>query len=251
MTATLTEIRRHPVKALGAETLARAELREGKPIAFDRRWAIAHSGAGSPDADGWMAPRNFVTQKHVPALAAVTAAFEEATGQLALAHPDRPPLTVRPDAPDDARALTDWIGPLADAVRPGPYRLLTRADGAMTDDPDAGIHIGSTATLRAVSEAAGHPLSRARFRANLWVDGWAPYEEFDLVGRRVRIGGALLEIIERTGRCAATMANPSTGRRDIDLPAVIQRYWGHTDFGVYARVVEGDTLAPGDPVSVA
>jgi hypothetical protein len=40
------------------------------------------------------------------------------------------------------------------------------------------------------------------------------------------------------------------GKRDMAIPAALQRAWGHADFGVYARVVAGGTIAVGDPVKI-
>ena len=59
-----------------------------------------------------------------------------------------------------------------------------------------------------------------------------------------------LEVLKRTERCAATNVDPDTGKRDMAIPAALQRAWGHTDFGIYARVVADGTIAIGDPVKI-
>ncbi|MGI9393180.1 MAG: hypothetical protein ACR2OY_00900 [Boseongicola sp.] len=48
-------------------------------------------------------------------------------------------------------------------------------------------------------------------------------------------------------RCKATMANPDTGRRDLDTLGLLDDL-GHQEFGVYAEVIEGGTLSVGDAV---
>ncbi len=55
---------------------------------------------------------------------------------------------------------------------------------------------------------------------------------------------------ERTERCAATNVDPATGARDMDIPAVLARKWGHTDFGVYARSSMAGTIARGEIVEI-
>jgi uncharacterized protein YcbX len=111
------------------------------------------------------------------------------------------------------------------------------------------VSINSHATLGAVGEQAGETLSMHRWRGNLWIEGLAPWEEFDLVGRTLRVGSATLEVKERITRCKATMANPETGRRDVDTLAAL-RTWGHQDFGIYAAVTGGGTIRTGDPVEI-
>ncbi|MGR3586548.1 MAG: MOSC domain-containing protein, partial [Pseudooceanicola nanhaiensis] len=98
---------------------------------------------------------------------------------------------------------------------------------------------------------AGAPLSPHRFRGNLWVEGWAPFEEFDLIGRTLRIGAAELEIRARITRCKATCANPETGLRDVDTLALLNGTYGHQDFGVYALVTRPGEIAAGDTVEIA
>jgi hypothetical protein len=50
------------------------------------------------------------------------------------------------------------------------------------------------------------------------------------------------------GRCRATGANPETGQQDADTMAALEGGFGHTDFGIYARVTRGGTVALGDEV---
>ncbi len=248
MSARVAALYRHPVKSLGEEGLGAVALEAGRAMPWDRVWAVAHGGSAfDPEAPAWVEPRNFVTQTHIPELARIRAAFDEGSGRLTLSHPARPEIALAPESPEGAAALAEWIAPLA-PLRPGPYRLARLPEGALTDDPEAHISLANLATLRALEQAAGRPLAHIRFRMNLWVDGLAPWEEFDLLGREIAVGGARLEVVERTVRCNATAASPETGRRDLDIPRLLEARWGHCDFGVYARVAAGGRVALGDPL---
>ena len=118
----------------------------------------------------------------------------------------------------------------------------------MTDSDFPSLSLNSHASLRALSDLAGRELSMHRFRGNIWIDGLAPWEESDWVGRIVRIGSALISVEEHIRRCRATEVEPKTGRRDTGVLCLLEKGWGHTDFGVYARVVEGGEVHVGDPV---
>ena len=72
----------------------------------------------------------------------------------------------------------------------------------------------------------------------------------DWIGKRVRIGATLLEVRERVGRCKATMANPATGVVDVDTLRGLRDVVGEQDFGVFAVVLEGGKISPGDRVEV-
>lgn len=243
----LAEIYRHPVKSLGEESLEEVRLEPGRPLPWDRVWAVAHA-ASEWDAErpGWLHCRNFVTQRHVTALARTRIGWDCRRRLLSLSHPDRPDLSVDPDAPDGAEALTGWIAPLAGARQPGPYRLARLAEGAFTDGEDCHVSIASTASRRALAGIAGQPLEPIRFRMNLWLEGPAPWVELDMVGREIAIGAARLRIVSRCERCRATTANSATGESDVAVPTLLRRHLGHMDFGVYAQVVEGGAVRRGD-----
>ena len=93
-------------------------------------------------------------------------------------------------------------------------------------------------------------LQHIRFRMNLWIDGFPPYAELDWVGHEIEIGEARLKITARDKRCAATTANPATGKCDVDLPKLLHSEFGHMDFGVYAQVVRTGPVRLGDAVRV-
>jgi len=251
MSAQIGRIYRHPVKSLGEEARDEVTLSAGCTMPWDRAWAVTHgASAFDPGAPEWVKPTNFVTQTFVPALSQIGAAYDEGSGQLTLTHPARPEITLAPGTPDGAAALTDWLLPLAEDVRPGPYGLARLPGGAFTDDPDTHIAINSLASLRALEAAAGRPLAHIRFRGNFWLDGLDPWQEFEWVGQEISLGAARLEIIEPIVRCNATAANPETGQRDLPLPNLLEERYGHRDFGVYAQVIEGGPVRLGDPVTV-
>ncbi len=249
--AKLDALYRHPVKSLGEEALAQTTLTPGRGLPFDRSWAVALPKAEwDPQAPGWLHCRNFVTQRHVPALAQLKAAYNDQSRRLRLTHPDLPNLDVDPDDPSGANALTEWLTPLSGERQPGPYRLCRLLDGAFTDGEDAHVSIGLVSSRDALGEIAGVVLAPIRFRMNLWVEGLEPWAEFDLVDREMRVGSARLKIIERCERCNSTTANPLTGESDVQVPSFLRAHLGHLDFGVLAQVVEGGTIQPGDPVEI-
>jgi uncharacterized protein YcbX len=106
------------------------------------------------------------------------------------------------------------------------------------------------ASHRAVSQKIGRPVESERWRGNIWLDGLAPWEEFDWIGRDLRIGAAMLRIREPIVRCMHTTANPVSGIRDTDTLGALEDGWGHQDFGVNAEVVQSGTVSVNDPIEV-
>jgi uncharacterized protein YcbX len=246
----LAAIWRHPIMAHGVEPLDAVTLAPDSTMPWDRVWAIADSRAKiAPGSRDWGPCANFSRGAKSPRLMAIRARVDEAAGRIHLSHPDAPPLDVDPDAPEDARALVAWAAALADPDRPAPAFVVRAATG-MTDSAYPTLSLLNRASLTALAERAGKPLAEERFRGNLWLDGLAPFAEFALIGRDLRIGGATVRVTEAISRCKATAVDPATGIPDVDLLAALRAGWGHQDFGVYVRVTAGGRVARGDSATL-
>lgn len=242
MTPRLAEIRRHPVKSVGWEAVAASDLAPGAPMPMDRVWAVAHArSAFDFDRPFWAECGNFLRVTRSPRLAQVRAAWDG--GRLRLTHPDAALLDAAPET--DGDAIAAWAGALADDSQPGPWRLA-RAPQAMTDADAPWVSLASLASLRALGQRMGAALDPARFRANLWLDGLAPWEERGWIGREIALGPVRLRVTEAIVRCAATEANPETGRRDAPVVAALRAACGAPEFAVYAEVLTPGRVAVGD-----
>jgi len=211
---------------------------------FDRLWSVAHDAA-RVEPGVWSPCQNFSRVSKAPALMAVTIRLDEATETVTLSHPDRPDLTVNPDSDPDA--LIAWTVPLVPQNRALPSHVM-RLDGrGYTDSDFASVTLCNMASHHAVETHLKEALSIHRWRGNIWFDSQEPWVEFDWIDRDVRVGDSILRPLERTDRCLATTTNPDTGHRDIETLKALQSF-GHQDFSVRARVIEGGTIRPGDKV---
>lgn len=246
MTATLAHIFRHPIKAHGREELASVSLSAGQALPWDRHWAVAHA-ASHFDAEEpmWVSCANFQRAARTPALMAMTAAWDGA--RMRLAHPDLGEIDFDPET--EAARFLDWIAPISPTDRFRPVALV-RGPRAMTDSEFPSVSIKNLASNAALSAHMGVDLSIHRWRGNLWVDGLAPWAEVEWIGRDIRIGGAVLAVRERVGRCKATTANPDTGRVDADTLRALREVVGAQDFGVFAVVKTPGEIRPGDRVEL-
>lgn len=247
MNGRVARIRRHPIKSVGGEDLGRVRLGAARVLPGDREWAIL-TEAGAQHAGTaptrWLPKGCFLRGAAAPGLQAVQGGWA-GDGRLRLRHPDLPTLEIDPET--EGAALIDWLRPLWPAQRPAPVRLV-RAPTAWTDASRPWISILSLDSLRDLAGRLGFDPGIARWRANLWVEGWAPHAENDLIGRILSLGEVELRVTEAIGRCPATSADPATGRIDIDMPEALNAQFGHSDFGIYAEVVTGGEIALQDEI---
>ena len=236
---------RHPIKSHGRERIETVELVAGQTMPWDRHWAVTHERTKF-DGD-WVPCANFMIGVRTPALAGIWAELDEDAGRLTLRHDDLGEITFDPE--NDVERFLTWVKPLSADQSFEPTGLISGSVG-MTDSNYPTVSIMTEASHKAVEGRLGRPLEVARWRGNIWLEGTAPWEEFEWVGRDVQIGEAVLHVEEPIERCKHTMANPRTGRRDTDTLAVLREGWDHENFGVNATVTKGGRVAKGDLVKV-
>jgi uncharacterized protein YcbX len=247
-TGRVAHLVRHPIKSAGYELVDTAALTPGAAFPFDRVWAVAHAAARLAEPPTWAEKLQFLRGWGSADLMAIACAGDPDARRVTLSHPRRPTESFRPDDQADAARLIDWLRPLWPENRPEPARVIAVPGQAMTDQDQPLVSINSLSSLADLSARMGRDLSIHRWRGNIWVTGWKPWAELDLIGREIGIGTARLRVAEPIGRCRATGANPETGQQDADTMGALESLYGHTDFGVFARVVEGGTVALGNEV---
>ena len=185
------------------------------------------------------------------------ARYDATAEQLAIRLPDGRELAgaVRPDGRVEfdyhgtlvsGHLVADpWTAPLS-ALAGTEIRLVKLDEAGRVQG--APVTIVSTASLKRIAAEAGHDVDPRRFRMLFHVDGCDPHEEDTWLGRRVRIGNAVVRVVELVERCVVTTRDPATGNRDLDALALLKRYRGSIDFGVRARVERPGTVAVGDSV---
>ena len=248
MTATVANIWRHPIKSHGREEIPEAFLTEGKCLPWDRVWAVAHErSCFDVERPSWQPCTEFSIGSKSPRLQAITCFVDERLGKVTLSHPDRVDLTINPDDPADANYFIQWVMPVSNGSRMLPARLV-RGPQPMTDTSFRSISIINLASHAALEGEIGQSLSPNRWRGNIFIDGWKPWAERDMIGKSIRIGDAEFEIRENITRCMATTANTKTGERDADTLGALKNGFGHQEMGVYAVVTNSGHIRQGDQV---
>ena len=206
------ELWRYPVKSLQGEQLAEVEIGQGG-LQGDRRFALydVETGLG-------------LTARRVPELLFASASLAD-DGTVHITLPDGTPA-------EDDDALSAWLGRAVtlrsaeedvalryeDVVdfeheRRSEWAEFTGAAGPFHDSADFRVSLVSQTTIGS--------WDRRRFRSNVLLDGEG---EDGLVGRRVALGDALLDVGERIERCVmTTRPQPGGIERDLQVLRTIAR----------------------------
>jgi uncharacterized protein YcbX len=250
-TVTIERLWRYPVKGLSPERMSTAMLSPGDPIPGDRRYAIENGPSGfDPAAPKHLAKMHFLMLMRNERLATLRTRFDDATTTLEIGTGRE---TIRGDlSTAEGRARIEaFFGSFMPAELRGAPKVLEAPGFSFSDVARRVVSIINASSVTALEQRIGLPVDPLRFRGNLHVSGLPPWGEFDLVGKHLAAeGGPRLRVVKRIVRCAATDVDPVTGFRDMRIPRVLDEAYGHSDFGVYAEVVEGGELREGSTLRV-
>jgi hypothetical protein len=141
-----------------------------------------------------------------------------------------------------------FAGFCSDELR-GPPKILHGSGHSFSDVARKVVSIINLASVAELAGVIGASVDPLRFRANLYVEGWPAWREFEFLDHELAIGGSVrLKVVKRIVRCAATNVDPATGARDLTIPATLMQQYGHADCGIYAEVVAGGPIAVGDRI---
>ncbi len=228
-------------------------LTPGECLPQDRRFAVAlGSTMFDPQHPQWLPKTRFIMLMRDEKLALLQTRFDAETGVLTIAENGRELLRERLTEPAGCRAVaefyTNFLGPAVD----GPLRVVEAprhafADARRRPNATTGQYVSliNLASIAALETAMGTPVDPIRFRANIYFDGAPAWREHDWIGAEIALGAARLRVLSPITRCAATQVNPITAERDLDIPAALDRNFGHINMGIYAEVLSAGEIATG------
>lgn len=256
MPITVTGLAITPVKG--------TRLREVERIELDRHGVRENRRFFLIDRDDTM-----VNSTHLGALQSIVSEYSDTARRLVLHFPDGRVLeagvrlgdqvvTGFYGKPTRARLVRgEWSEAISSHVGQ-PLRLVEASEeGAVDRRGDGAVSLISRASLHGLAQQAQRDsVDPRRFRMLIELDGVASHEEDSWVGRRLRVGEAVLRGRGHVGRCVITTRNPETGEIDLQTLKVLGRYRRDLDttepvaFGIYGEIVEPGVIRVGDAVDV-
>jgi uncharacterized protein YcbX len=225
----LAGLRRFPVEPLGGESPSEARLVPGG-LSGERAFTVVYE-AGEP-----LRPADFAAclQFHVRFL---DANVVEDLGSWARVR--------SPDGSETPLSDPAWLAELSRRLG-RPARLQRSESAGETRE----LHLLSRPTLGFLERAYGHAMETARIRANFLVDvhGGKAFIEDEWVGRQIRLGDGLFEVVGPSRETLLTAVGPEAAG---DMPMVqgLLHVRGG-DLGVRLRTVSGQRVRVGDPVAL-
>jgi len=245
----VSHIYRYPIKGLSPQPVSEVVLQAGRPFPHDRLFALARPRSPiDMQVAKWAKKGLFVMLMLDEALAQVRTHLDVETLDFTVRQQDRQLLSVNLGSEAARGEVESFFEQLVPTLNGAPRLVRAETGGHFMDKPDNVVSLINLATVRSLEEQWGFEIDPLRFRANLYIDGVPPWEEFDWVGRDIVVGEAVMRVDRRNGRCGATNVNPASGRRDLDIPGSLRAAFGHKDLGVYLVVRKTGRIGVDDPV---
>jgi uncharacterized protein len=224
----VVSLHRHPVKSMLGESVPHLDV-DRRGCVGDRWWSVRTAtekiGSGKDT-------RRFSA---VPGLLRVRAGEQD--GAVLVTFPDGTRCAVT--GQEAADRLSRLVG----------QPVSFAQESVVSHFDDGPVSLLGHASVEAIAQERGEPVDPARFRANVLLDGLDAFAEEAWIGRRLRIGTAVLQVSMASTRCV--MVNAATA----DLPAqtgnlaAIGRR-NRTQLGVVATVVTPGRMNVGDVLAV-
>lgn len=247
----VTALYRYPVKGLSPERMEAIDLAPGRTLPGDRAYAIENGpGRFNPDEPKHLPKINFLMLMRNERLATLVTRFDVDTDTLTILRDGKQVARGQLSTKLGRSMIEQFLAAYMQADLRGAPHIVSAPGHSFSDVAKKCVHIVNLASVRELERVSGRAVDPLRFRPNIILDGLEPWTEFGWVDRSVAIGPVRLDVFTRTERCDATNVDPATGARDMAIPALLRRAYGHMHFGVYAMVASPGTIKPGDTASM-
>jgi hypothetical protein len=278
---TIAQLWRYPVKSMGGERLRSARL-SWRGIPGDRGWAVYDEARGGVTNAKRLPPLRTCRARYAaepvpgdrPPPAEITlpdgttvptgspgipGRLSELAGRavslraLGPAGDEAAPrVTTAGESPGTLRALMGILPgePEPDMSEFTPERLRLLRQGNFFDAFP--LHLLTRTTLRTLARVAPDPdWDERRFRPNLLIemDDGDGYPELAWVGRRLRAGGALIQVVTGCPRCVMVTLEGDGLPQDHRVMRTLVRETRHTA-GIYASVAGEGEVREGDAIEL-
>lgn len=220
----VTQLWRYPVKCMRGEALASTQFARGG-IPFDRRFALIDD---SPNSTHRGKPISATQHAGILGYGASVSG-----DSVVVSLPDGTVMDVT--EPGVAARLAEETG----------RQLTLREDSSGANHDEADVLVINEASVRQFALEWGQIVDDRRFRPNVVVGDEAAFAEESWIGRKLKVGGAVLDVVSQCLRCAVTTVDPETLVIDPSfLRAIAQRH--RAFFGVYCAVSKPGEAGLGD-----
>ena len=190
---------------------------------------------------------NFLTLKNSPELNQYN--FTYAKNKLILKKKDEIIISINPFSKNEKKLLCDKINQII--LKDKKLDLLMDEKNPFFDTmPNNSISLINKKSISDFSNKISTNIEIERFRANIYIDGIAAWEERDWIGKTININNINFFVSDEISRCSATNLKPSTDIVTINLPNQLKKTYDHINMGLYIVPQQNGVISKEDKIII-
>ena len=241
-----------PVKSISFEQSETLNVLTDRGIESDRIFAFVQNLDSNSIKNLIEDPKsrklnNFLTLKNSPELNQYN--FTYVKNKLILKKKHEIIITINPFSKNEKKLLCDKINQII--LKDKKLDLLMDEKNPFFDTmPNNSISLINKKSISDFSNKISTNIEIERFRANIYIDGVAAWEERDWIGKTININNIKFFVSDEISRCSATNLKPSTDIVTINLPNQLKKTYDHINMGLYIVPQQNGVISKEDKIII-
>ena len=190
---------------------------------------------------------NFITLKNTPELNKYN--FTYIKDKLILKKQDEIIISINPFLENEKKLLCDKINNIINKNKKLDF-LMDEKNPFFDTMPDNSISLVNKKSVTDFSMKILSDIEFERFRANIYIDGLAAWEERNWIGKTIKINNIDFFVSGEISRCSATNLKPSTDIVTINLPNQLKKTYDHINMGIYLVPLQNGVISRNDKIII-
>ena len=241
-----------PVKSISFTESDSFNILKGKGIESDRIFAFVQNMDSSKIKNLIEDPKsrklnNFITLKNTPELNKYN--FTYIKDKLILKKQDEIIISINPLSDNEKKLLCEKVTQIITKDKPLDF-LMDEKNPFFDTMPDNSISLINKKSINDFSKKISTDIEFERFRANIYIDGLAAWEERNWIGKTIKINNVDFVVSDEISRCSATNLRPSTDIVTINLPNELKKIYDHINMGLYLVPQQNGVISKDDKIII-
>ena len=190
---------------------------------------------------------NFITLKNTPELNKYN--FTYIKDKLTLKKQNKIIISINPLFENEKKKLFEKISQII--IKDKTINFLMDEKNPFFDTmPDNSISLINKKSINDFSKKISTDIEFKRFRANIYIDGLAAWEERNWIGKTIKINNVDFVVSDEISRCSATNLKPSTDIVTINLPNELKKTYDHINMGLYLVPQQNGVISKEDKIII-
>ena len=190
---------------------------------------------------------NFITLKNTPELNKYN--FIYTKDKLILKKQNEIIISINPFFENEKKLLCKKINQII--IKDKTLELLMDENNPFFDTmPENSVSLINKKSINDFSKKISTDIEFERFRANIYIDGLAAWEERNWIGKTIKINNVDFVVSDEISRCSATNLRPSTDIVTINLPNELKKTYDHINMGLYLVPQQNGVISKEDKIII-